>query len=96
MDGLEGPQRLRRLLEAVVSIGSALELSEALRRIVEVATDLVDARYRALGVLDERGTRLAEFITVGISDEQRAAIGPLPQGAWRPRVSSSSIPRHFA
>ena len=52
MDGLEGPQQLRRLLEAVVSIGSELELSEALRRIVEVGTDLVDARYGALGVLE--------------------------------------------
>ncbi len=80
VDGLAGPEQLRRLLEAVVSFGSELELSEALRRIVEVATDLVDAQYGALGVLDETGTRLAEFITVGMSDDQREAIGPLPQG----------------
>jgi signal transduction histidine kinase len=80
VDRLAGPNQLRRLLEAVVSIGSELELSEALRRIVQVATDLVDARYGALGVLDETGTRLAEFITVGISDQQREEIGDLPQG----------------
>jgi signal transduction histidine kinase len=64
----------------VVSIGSELDLSESLRRIVEAATDLVDARYGALGVLDESRTRLAQFITVGIDEEQRAAIGHLPEG----------------
>ena len=80
VNGLAGPEQLRRLLEAVVSIGSELELSEALRRIVQVATDLVDARYGALGVLDETATRLSEFITVGISDDEREEIGDLPQG----------------
>jgi len=80
MEGFAGPRQLRRLLDAVVAIGSELELEEALRRIVQVATDLVDARYGALGVLDETGTRLAEFITVGIDEERRAAIGNLPEG----------------
>jgi signal transduction histidine kinase len=80
VEGLAGPRQLRRLLDAVVSIGSELDLSESLRRIVEVATDLVDASYGALGVLDESGTRLAEFIAVGINEEQRAAIGHLPEG----------------
>ena len=80
VEGLAGPRQLRRLLDAVVSIGSELDLSDSLRRIVEVATDLVDARYGALGVLDESGTRLAEFIAVGIDEDQRAAIGHLPEG----------------
>jgi len=80
VEGLAGPDQLRRLLEAVVSIGSELSLSEALRRIVRVATDLVDARYGALGVLDETATRLAEFITVGIGDDERDAIGHVPEG----------------
>ena len=51
-----------------------------LRRIVESAVDLVDARYGALGVLDETGTRLSQFITVGIDDETHRAIGDLPEG----------------
>jgi signal transduction histidine kinase len=80
MDGLAGPHQLRRLLDAVVSVGSELDLSEVLRRIVQVATDLVDARYGALGVLDETGSRLTEFLTVGITEDQRSAIGHLPQG----------------
>jgi len=64
----------------VLSIGSELDLAEALQRIIEVATDLVDAQYGALGVLDDTGTRLAQFITVGIDDDTRAAIGDLPEG----------------
>jgi signal transduction histidine kinase len=42
--------------------------------------DLANARYGALGVLDDTGTRLAQFITVGLDDDQRAAIGELPEG----------------
>ncbi len=75
-----GPASLRRLLDAVLVIGSELDLPTVLRRIVEAATELVGARYGALGVLDESRTHLAEFITVGIDDEGRAAIGPLPKG----------------
>src|SRR5436305_4177790 len=75
-----GPRRLRELLDAVLTIGSDLDLRAVLHRIVEGAVALVDARYGALGVLDESGTRLAEFITVGLSDEQRHHIGDLPEG----------------
>jgi signal transduction histidine kinase len=78
--GLAGPRKLRQLLDAVVSIGLDLDLPAMLRRIVESAADLADARYAALGVLDESGTRLAQFITVGIDDEGREAIGDLPEG----------------
>jgi signal transduction histidine kinase len=75
-----GPKALRRLLDAVLLVGSELELGTVLQRITQAAVDLVDARYGALGVLDESGTRLAQFITVGIDDETRAAIGDLPEG----------------
>jgi len=68
------------LLDAVMSVSSDLDLPSVLRRIVQSATRLVDARYGALGVLDESGTRLAQFLTVGLSDEARAAIGDLPHG----------------
>ena len=71
---------LRDLLRAVVAIGSNLDLAAMLRRIVESAVELVGARYGALGVLDEDGSRLAEFITVGIDDDTHHAIGHLPEG----------------
>ena len=44
------------------------------------AAELVDARYAALGVLDESGSRLAEFITVGLSEEETSAVGARPEG----------------
>jgi signal transduction histidine kinase len=73
--------RLQALLHAVVSIGSQLDLTAVLNRIVETAAELADARYAALGVLDPSGeSRLSQFVTVGIGDELRAEIGDLPHG----------------
>ncbi|MFH8813473.1 histidine kinase, partial [Streptomyces hygroscopicus] len=48
--------RVHTLLDAVLVIGSDLELEVVLQRIVESAVSLVDARYGALGVLGEEGT----------------------------------------
>jgi signal transduction histidine kinase len=75
-----GPRSLRQLLDAVLTIGSDLDLDAMLRRIIDAAVELVDAKYGALGVLDEAGTRLAQFITVGIDEDGRRAIGDLPEG----------------
>jgi signal transduction histidine kinase len=75
-----GVKQLRRLLDAVMEVGSELSLPVVLRRITETATELVDARYGALGVLDVSGTRLAEFITVGIDQAEASRIGHLPEG----------------
>jgi signal transduction histidine kinase len=75
-----GPRSLRQLLDAVLAIGSELDLDRALTHIVETAASLVDAGYGALGVLDETGNGLSSFITVGIDDATRRAIGPLPKG----------------
>jgi signal transduction histidine kinase len=75
-----GPRSLRQLLEAVVTIGTDLDLPSMLHRIIDAAVALVDARYGALGVLDETGTRLSQFITVGIDEEGRRKIGNLPEG----------------
>jgi signal transduction histidine kinase len=75
-----GPTSLGKLLDAVMAIGSDLDLAATLRRIIEAATTLVDARYGALGVLDPSGAALSEFITVGIDDDTHRAIGALPKG----------------
>ena len=75
-----GPRSLRRLLEAVVGIGADLELDHALRHVIEAAVSLVDARYGALGVLDESKSGLTAFITVGLDDDARRVIGDLPKG----------------
>lgn len=75
-----GAKSLRLLLDAVLTVGSDLELAATLRRITEAAVSLVSAQYGALGVVDETGTYLSEFITVGIDDETHRAIGSLPKG----------------
>lgn len=74
------PDRLRRLVDAVLTIGSDLSLPVVLQRIVESAVNLVDARYGAVGVLDGHGHGLAEFVTVGIDERGIDAIGRLPEG----------------
>lgn len=80
MSEIAGPRSLRQLLDAVLTIGSDLDLPAMLHRIIASATVLVDARYGALGVLDDTGSRLAQFITVGIDDEAHRKIGDLPAG----------------
>ena len=67
-----------RLLQAIVAVGSELELSSVLRHIVEAAVTLVDAEYGALGVIGD--DRLSQFLTVGIDEEGRSQIGELPSG----------------
>ena len=74
--------RMRGLLEAVVAIGSGLDLESTLRRIVETAVGLVDATYGALGVIGEaaEGKRLTEFIPVGLTQDEIARIDHWPEG----------------
>ncbi|MEU1778199.1 GAF domain-containing protein [Streptomyces abikoensis] len=72
--------RVHSLLEAVMSVGRELELEHVLRRIVEAAVALVDARYGALGVIGPDGRTLSQFLTVGLSEEHIKAIGPYPSG----------------
>jgi signal transduction histidine kinase len=71
--------RNERLLEAGLALSSELSLPVILQRIVELAADLTGARYGALGVLHPDGI-ITEFITTGVSEEQRAAIGHIPVG----------------
>jgi hypothetical protein len=66
-------------LDAVLMVGSDLDLHAMLGRITEAAVALADARYGALGVLDESGTELADFIIVGVDEETHRAIGHRPK-----------------
>src|SRR5688572_14826159 len=72
-------ERIQHLLDAFLSVSNGLDLDSTLRRIVESAAELVDARYGALGVLGRHGG-LSAFITTGIDDELRAIMGHLPEG----------------
>jgi signal transduction histidine kinase len=71
--------RVYALLDAVVTVGANLDLETVLKQIVEAAITLVRARYGALGVIGDGG-RLAEFVPVGLADEQIAGIHHWPEG----------------
>ncbi|BEL07687.1 GAF domain-containing sensor histidine kinase [Actinoplanes sichuanensis] len=73
-------ERLRALLDAVVGIGTDLDLNSTLQRIVEAACALADARYGALGVLAPDRNSLSDFVTHGIDPAAHAKIGDLPHG----------------
>ncbi len=76
---LTNPQ-LRGLLEATLAISANLSLVETLKRIIVAAAQLVNARYAALGVPDESGEFLVEFVTTGLTPEAEARIGHRPRG----------------
>ncbi|MCX4590757.1 GAF domain-containing protein [Streptomyces sp. NBC_01549] len=76
----DGGPDVPRLLEAVRSIGSGLELHSTLDRICEKAAELADARYAAIGVAAEDGEGLADFVFHGVDEETARRIGQLPDG----------------
>ncbi len=71
--------RVNALFEAVVAVGTNLDIEVVLRGIVEAAVTLVDASYGAMGVIGEGG-RLAEFIPVGLTEEEIRKIHHWPEG----------------
>ncbi len=71
--------RVYTLLEAVVAVGTALDLETVLKQIVEAAITVVRARYGALGIIGEGG-RLAEFVPVGLAGDEIEGIHHWPEG----------------
>jgi len=78
-DVMASRERLSALLDAVVGVGSDLDLRSTLYRIVLAAVRLAGARYGALGVIGP-DRQLVEFITDGIDVELHQRIGALPTG----------------
>ncbi|MGY5031984.1 GAF domain-containing sensor histidine kinase [Streptomyces sp. 900116325] len=72
--------RVPQLLEALRSVGTGLELHSTLDRICETAAEIAHAAYAAIGVADEGGKGLSDFLTHGVSTEVEAAIGHRPDG----------------
>ncbi|MFI1936416.1 GAF domain-containing protein [Streptomyces purpureus] len=72
--------RLPQLLEAVLGVGSELELRATLQHLVDSATELTGARYGALGVIDPERGRITELFTTGLTEAERRRIGRLPDG----------------
>ena len=62
------------------SLLTEVSLEGVLQRVVEIAADVIGARYAAIGVLAPDGRLLESFTTHGIDAEQRALIGEPPRG----------------
>ncbi|MFD8690487.1 GAF domain-containing protein [Streptomyces sp. NPDC059651] len=78
--GVPQSPRLPALLEAVLRVGTTLELRATLQQIIDTATALAGARYGALGVLDPGSGKISELFVTGLSESERAAVGGLPDG----------------
>ena len=74
------PKLLQRLLDAILMIGSDVELPVLLEHIITEACSLVGARYGALGMLNVSRTGLEQFLTVGMTDAEEEATGDRPTG----------------
>jgi signal transduction histidine kinase len=71
---------LRRLLDVGRALVEELDVEAVLERVLEEACAITDARYAALGVLNEDRTGLERFLTRGIDPTTHRAIGDLPHG----------------
>lgn len=72
-------QELLALHTAGLDVASDLSLDSVLKKVVDLARNLVGAQYGALSVVGDDGM-IRAFITSGISAEKRAAIGAPPVG----------------
>jgi signal transduction histidine kinase len=73
------PPALQALDAAVRGISGVVEVEDVLQLIVDRVRELVAAQYAALGMVDEAGL-ITQFVTSGITAEERLAIGELPRG----------------
>ena len=76
--GSHGDRRIAAY-EAALAVASEVTPEGVLQRIVDTAREVVPAWYAALGVTDEQG-QITQFVTSGITAEEWAMIGPLPEG----------------
>ena len=72
--------QLRRLLAVGRSLVTELDIETLLSQVLEAAKELTGARYAALGILGPEKSSLERFLNLGIDEETRKGIGPLPQG----------------
>ncbi|MCB9139901.1 MAG: GAF domain-containing sensor histidine kinase [Caldilineaceae bacterium] len=77
---MQHEEQLRAITAASEAVTAGLELNDVLQGVVDASRRLVRARYAALGVLNETGDQIEQFITSGMDEATRRRIGPYPQG----------------
>ena len=92
-DGAPMTRAAQQILDVARSVLAELDVDVVLERVLDAAQELTEARYAALGVLDESRSELARFITRGIDPSRRTrAIGSRPRGRGRARRPDRAIP----
>ena len=73
-------EQLAALHKAALALTKEIDLATVLQRVVDEARILAEAQYGAVGVLNEDGIYIDQFIVSGFTPEQRALLGPPPRG----------------
>jgi signal transduction histidine kinase len=80
MSPVPDPERMSRLLDAGRALVADLDPQAVLHRTLAAAREVTGARYAALAILNDERTELEQFLTLGLDEPARAAIGALPRG----------------
>lgn len=72
--------RIERLVRATPELVGELNLDRVLQRVADLARELLEAKYAAVGLLGADGRTLESFTTSGLSEDVRHQIGKLPTG----------------
>ncbi len=73
-------EQLAALHKAALTLTKEIDLATVLQSVVNEARTLANAQYGAVGVLNEEGTYIDQFIVSGITPQQRALLGRPPRG----------------
>ena len=84
--------RLEQLVLASVALAVEPTLDRVLDRVVNIAADIIGARYAAIGVLGPDGRTFERFTTRGISAEERARLQARPHALERARADRRRLP----
>ncbi len=71
---------IRRLLDVGRELMTDVDLGAILDRLLRAAREITDARYAAVGILNDQGTELAQLVPAGGSEEIQQNIGEMPRG----------------
>ncbi len=77
---MEAPEKLRALVQSLLVVAGDGSFDDIMAQLVELAKELTDATYAAIGVVNEDHTGLATFMTRGLDEAEEVAIGPRPTG----------------
>ncbi len=80
MDASSEEAWIRRLLDVGRELVTELDLGTVLDRVLQTAREITGARYAALGISNEQRTELEQFLTSGVDEDTKRAIGDLPRG----------------